>query len=259
MTLTDTHAHIYLEAFNDDLDQVVLEADQKQVRKIYIPNIDASSIDAMHAVEAKFSNCFSMMGLHPCSVKENYREELLIVKDWLIQRPYAAVGEIGIDLYWDKTFVREQEEAFRQQIEWAIDYHYPVVIHSRDSLDLTIEIVKDYRQHDFTGIFHCFTGTIAQAKDITDMGFYVGIGGVLTYKNSGLDSVVKHISPEYIVLETDSPYLSPVPYRGKRNQPAYIWDIAQKLAQVLDLSIEEVGDLTTANAKKIFHPYTLSP
>lgn len=258
MILTDTHAHIYLNDFNKDLDQVVLNAKNNHVREIYMPNIDSSSIEVLHAVEERYSHCFSMMGLHPCSVKENYLEELALVHDWLSKRPYAAVGEIGIDLYWDKTFVREQEEAFRQQIQWALHYHYPIIIHSRDSLDMTIEIVKEYQQNNFTGIFHCFTGTIAQAKDIIEMGFYIGIGGVLTYKNSGLDHVIKYISPEYMVLETDSPYLSPVPYRGKRNEPAYLWEILQKLALVLDLKPEELGDMTTANAKKIFHSYTLS-
>jgi TatD DNase family protein len=253
---TDTHAHIYVDDFQNDLDEVLHRAGELGVKHIYMPNIDSSSIAAMHDVEKKYPNCFAMMGLHPCHVNETYEEELKIVSSWLEKRRYIAIGEIGIDLYWDKTFAKEQEIAFRRQIEWAVGYKLPIVIHSRDSLDLTISIVAEYKNAGITGIFHCFNGSLEQAKKIMDIGFYMGIGGVVTYKNAGVDVVVSQIPLENMVLETDSPYLAPVPNRGKRNEPGFLVDVARKVSELSGKNIEEIAAVTTNNAKKIFSDTT---
>jgi len=255
--LIDTHAHIYVEDFDADLESVILAAGSAGIEDIYMPNIDIDSIERLHTVEKKFPNCYAMMGLHPCSVSADYKTDLEIIFEYLDKRPYAAIGEIGIDLYWDKTFVAEQEAAFRTQIEKAKYLNLPVVIHSRDSLDMTIEIVSEYVQEGWTGIFHCFTGTTSQARKIISLGFYLGIGGVLTYKNAGLDAVLQEIPLDNIVLETDSPYLPPVPFRGKRNQPAYVSEIAEKLASVKAVPKQVIEEATSSNAKKIFKKYTL--
>jgi TatD DNase family protein len=193
-----------------------------------------------------------MAGLHPCSVKGNYKDELKIVEDLLGERSFAAIGEIGLDLYWDRTFEQQQHETFHQQIEWALHYDLPIVIHSRDSMEQCIDVVKQHQNGKLKGIFHCFTGSIELAKKITDLGFYLGIGGVITYKNSGLAETVKNISMDSIVLETDAPYLTPVPFRGKRNESSYIRYIAQKLADAKNIDITEVEKITTLNAEKIF-------
>ena len=192
------------------------------------------------------------MGLHPCSVKENVEEELAIVKEWLDKRSFIAVGEIGIDLYWDKTFVKAQQEAFLTQTDWAIDLDLPIVIHSRESTDMLIELLQPYKGTGLKGIFHCFTGTLEQAQAIMDLGFLMGIGGVLTFKNAKLDEVLAKVPLESLVLETDSPYLAPTPYRGKRNESSYIPFIAAKLAAAKDIDIEEVARKTTENAEKLF-------
>lgn len=248
----DTHAHIYTEAFDEDLDNILKSAQGHQIRHIFMPNIDVSSIPSLHVVEEKYPFCHAMMGLHPCHVLDNWQEELASIKEWAFKRPYAAIGEIGIDLYWDKTFAREQEIAFRQQIGWALELALPVIIHSRDSLDLTIDIVSEYATDGFTGIFHCFNGTLEQAEKIIKNNFYLGIGGVLTYKNAGVDKVVENLPLSSMVLETDSPYLSPVPFRGKRNEPVYLNEVAIKLASLHQMSVEEIAFVTTNNAKKIF-------
>ena len=251
--LIDTHAHLYLPQFEKDRAEVMENARQNQVEKIFLPNIDHTSIDSMLELEAAYPDrCFAMMGLHPCSVKENYKEELAIVEKWLEKRTFCAVGEIGIDLYWDKTFIEEQKKAFLQQINWAKDLGRPIVIHSRESTDIIIEMLQSEKDHRLRGIFHCFGGTVEQAKAIIDLGFYLGIGGVLTFKKSGLDKTMESIALDHVVLETDSPYLAPTPFRGKRNESAYIHQTATRLASIKEISLDEVARITTANALKIF-------
>jgi TatD DNase family protein len=248
----DTHAHIYSEEFKDDLENMLDNAANAGITDIYMPNIDSTSIEEMMRIADRQKNCHAMMGLHPCYVKENYKEELSIVEKYLASYTFAGVGEIGIDLYWDKTFAVEQETVFRRQIALAKEYGIPFVIHSRDSLDITIDIVSELQDGSLSGIFHCFNGTLDQAKRIMETGFYMGIGGVITYKNAGVDKVVADIPMDFLVLETDSPYLSPVPYRGKRNECAYIAVIADKLAEVKEMTKSEIGAVTTFNANKIF-------
>ncbi len=193
-----------------------------------------------------------MMGLHPCSVKENYKEELNIVYDWLQKRKFAAIGEIGLDFYWDKTFSVEQYESFHQQIQWALQFDMPVVLHTREAVQQSIAVVKEYKDKNLRGIFHCFSGTLQNALDIIDTGFYLGIGGVITYKNSGLAEVIKKIDLKNVVLETDSPYLTPVPFRGKRNESSYLKYVVQKIAEVKNISFKEVAEITTQNAESFF-------
>ena len=249
----DTHCHLYLDEFKQDIKEVMNRAELQQVKKFYLPAIDSTEIDNMLALEKKFpGKCFAMMGLHPCSVKENYREELTIVKEWFDKRKFAAAGEIGLDFYWDKTFIQQQFEAFRIQIEWSVQYGLPIVIHTRNAIQETIDVVREFALRGVKGIFHCFGGSYQNAKEILDAGFYLGIGGVLTYKKSGLAEVLKKIDISHMVLETDSPYLTPVPFRGKRNESSYLKYIAEQLAQVKNVSVEEVAAITTANAEKIF-------
>jgi TatD DNase family protein len=251
--LVDTHAHLYLDQFDEDRDEMLQRAKSKGIEKFYLPNIDSSTIDELLAMEANYPNeCFAMMGLHPCSVKGNYKEELAIVEKWLNERPFAAVGEIGTDLYWDKTFIEEQKGAFQIQANWAKELGIPIVIHCRDSMDLTIGLVEKEQDGRLRGIFHCFGGSVEQAQKIIDLGFYLGIGGVLTFKKSGLDQTVQEISMEHLVLETDAPYLAPTPFRGKRNESAYIHQIAEKLASVKETSLAKVAKITSENAEKIF-------
>lgn len=254
--LVDTHAHLYADQFAEDREEMLRRAFNNGVDRIYLPNIDSDSIESMFALEEKFPDqCFAMMGLHPCSVKENYKEELAIVKKWLDTRPFKAVGEIGIDLYWDKTFLEAQKEAFRMQIEWAKELELPIVIHARESLDIIIDMVRSLKDDRLRGIFHCFTGSIEQAQSVMNIGdFMMGLGGVLTFKNSGLDAVVKEIPMDYLVLETDAPYLSPTPYRGKRNESSYIRLVAEKLASIKEIGLDEVGQKTSRNADQIFEP-----
>lgn len=255
MNFIDTHSHIYLQEFDQDRTSVVENALHEGVRKILLPNVDSSSIDSMLRLCKVFpENCFPMMGLHPTSVKENVEDELAIVEKLLKEHTFIAVGEIGIDLYWDKTFLAEQEEAFRYQVRLAKKYNLPIVIHSRDSFDELFALMDELYTPELKGVFHCFTGNENQAqKIIADYGFKLGIGGVLTFKNSGLADQIKNIDLRHLILETDAPYLAPVPYRGKRNQPAYIPLIAQKLAEVKEISIEEIAEITTQNAKELFN------
>jgi TatD DNase family protein len=253
MKMIDTHTHIYLEEFRDDLEPMLARAAAAGVEEMYLPAIDSRTHEAMHELEKSHPNtCFAMMGLHPCSVKNDYISELNIVKEYLSARKYVAVGEIGLDYHWDKTFVEEQKNAFRQQIEWAIEYNIPISIHSRDATQAAIEIVGEYQGSGLSGVFHCFGGTVKEAEAIIDLGFYLGIGGVLTYKNSGLAAVLREIPLEKIVLETDAPYLSPVPFRGKRNEPAYMKEVLVNLAHVYGMSDAEVDMVTSKNAKKLF-------
>lgn len=253
MTFIDTHTHLYSEEFKDDRTHMIDTAIAKGMTKFYLPNIDSSSIDGMLALELQYpDHCFPMMGLHPCSVKENYKEELSIVKQWLEQRRFLAIGEIGLDLYWDKTFIKEQEIAFRQQIEWALEYNYTIDIHCRNAFDEIYAILKSYAKLP-KGVFHCFSGTIEQAEQILAFGnFKLGIGGVVTFKNSGLDKVVEHIDMKHLILETDAPYLAPVPHRGKRNESTYIPLIAEKIAILKGTTIDAVAKATTQNALEIF-------
>lgn len=251
--IIDTHCHLYLDEFKNDIADVIKRAEAETVNKFYLPAIDSSEIENMLLLESKFpGKCIVMMGLHPCYVKENYPEELRIVQDWFLKRKFAAIGEIGLDFYWDKTFVKQQYVAFRRQIELSLQYNLPIVIHTRNAMQETIDVVKEYKSRGIKGIFHCFGGTVENAKEIIDAGFYLGIGGILTYKKSGLAEVLEHIDLEYMVLETDAPYLTPVPYRGKRNESSYLKYIVEKLALVKKISAEEVAAITTANAEKIF-------
>lgn len=249
----DTHTHLYSDEFNEDRIDRINYAIQKGVTKFYMPNIDSSSIDGMLQLEVHFpEQCLPMMGLHPCSVKENYREELDIIKQWLDLRRFWAIGEIGIDLYWDKTFIKEQELAFKEQIYWALEYNYTIVIHCRNAFDEIFSILQSFEKLP-KGIFHCFSGDFIQAQKILSLGnFKLGIGGVVTFKNSGLDKVVEQLKLHDIVLETDAPYLAPMPHRGKRNESAYIPLIAQKIAEIKNTTIEEVAKITSQNAIEIF-------
>jgi TatD DNase family protein len=251
--LIDTHAHIYLSKFQDDLEEVLVSAKSLGVRKIYMPNIDSTSIDSMLKIENDHGDfCKAMMGVHPCYIKDNFRDELDIAHSWLGKRDFCAIGEIGIDLYWDKSHQNEQVMAFETQIEWAKDLGKPIAIHCRDSMDLSIELVRKHQDDKLRGVFHCFTGNIEQAKQIIDMGFMLGIGGVVTFKNGGLDKVLPGLSTENILLETDSPYLAPVPFRGKRNEPAYLNSIASRVGELMQCNLNEISRITTHNALRLF-------
>lgn len=251
--LIDTHAHIYLDDFASDIHDVLSRAAEKKVERIYMPNVDHTSIEGMMELEARHPGfCFPMIGLHPCYVKKDFQRELYVVEDWLAKRSFTAVGEIGTDLYWDKSCWGEQQEAFSIQVEWAKKYRLPVVIHCRESIDQTIDMVSRLRDDKLTGIFHCFSGNREQAERIVEMNFLLGIGGVSTFKKGGLDHVLPHIGLDSIVLETDSPYLAPVPWRGKRNEPSYLALIAERLAELKGVSVDEVAAKTTANAIRLF-------
>lgn len=254
MNLIDTHTHLFSDQFDEDRHSVIQAALDAGVSKMLLPNIDLESIDAMHQLEKDFpDNCLAMMGLHPCSVTENWESELAVVKEHLFNRKYIAVGEIGMDLYWDKSTLGYQQKAFAQQIEWAKQLEIPIVIHVRDAFDEAFEIVDQLNDDCLTGVFHCFTGTQDQAQHILNYGgFKLGLGGVLTFKNAGLDQVIKDIELEHLILETDSPYLAPHPNRGKRNETSYITYVASKLAEVKGISIEEVAAVTTKNAEELF-------
>lgn len=253
MTLVDTHSHIYLPEFENDIQKVLESADREEIKHIIMPAIDSSTHNAMLELEKKRSKqCISMMGVHPCSVKENYKEELKIARKHHEERKFIAVGEVGLDFYWDKTFTDEQFVAFREQIRWALDFNIPIVIHSRNSINECINVIEENQSGKLKGVFHCFSGTVEQAKKIIDLGFYLGIGGVVTFKNSGVDKVMELISLENVVVETDAPYLAPVPFRGKRNEPSYLKFVLKKLAEIKKTSDEEIAAITTANAQKLF-------
>lgn len=253
MRLIDSHTHLYSKEFENDFEQVLQRARSAGVAKFYLPAIDSSVIGVMLKLEALFpEEFFPMMGLHPGSVKEDYLQELEVVEKYLAQRKFVAIGEIGLDFYWDTTFTIQQYDAFNKQMEMALHYNSPIVIHTRNAMKQTIEAVKPFAARGLTGIFHCFGDTNETAKQIIALGFYLGIGGVLTYKNAQVAAALKDIPLSHIVLETDAPYLSPVPYRGKRNESSYLAFIAEKLAQVKNVPVEEVAAITTANAEKIF-------
>lgn len=251
--MIDTHAHIYDVKFADDRQEMLSRAFNNGLEQVFMPNIDANSVLPMLDLADQYPNkCIPMMGLHPCYVKSDYLDVLAELKKWFKIRPFAAVGEIGTDLYWDKTTFEWQKDAFRIQCNWALELGLPVVIHCRESIDETIELVREFTPSSLTGIFHCFSGNLDQAKAIIEMNFMLGIGGVATFKNGGIGEVIEKIDLEHMVLETDSPYLAPVPYRGKRNEPSYINLVAHKIAEIRGVTLDEVISTTTKNAKSIF-------
>ena len=252
---TDTHAHIYADQFDVDRADMIHRAETQGVGKIFMPNIDHTSIDGMLELENKYpALCFPMMGLHPCSVNKEFEKELYVVENWLSKRKFAAVGEMGTDLYWDKTFWDQQVEAFTIQVGWAKKYRLPIVVHCRESMDQTIALAEKLQDGNLTGIFHCFTGDTVQADRLIKLGFYLGIGGVATFKKGGMENVIPSIPLDRIVLETDSPYLTPAPHRGKRNEPAYIPLIGERVADLKNISVDELKKATTKNALKLFQP-----
>ncbi|MBE7651613.1 TatD family hydrolase [Tenacibaculum finnmarkense] len=251
--ITDTHTHLYSEEFDQDRTEMIQRAKDAGVSRFFIPAIDSSSTERMFDLEKNFPNdVFLMMGLHPTYVKENYKEELAHVKKWIDKRPFYAIGEIGIDLYWDKTFVTQQQEAFRTQIQWAKEKKLPIVIHCRDAFDEVFEVLEAEKGADLFGIFHCFTGTLAQAKQAISYNMKLGIGGVATFKKGKIDKFLNEIDIKDIVLETDSPYLAPTPYRGKRNESAYLTNVVDKLVDIYGLTFDEISAITTQNSKDIF-------
>jgi TatD DNase family protein len=253
MILTDTHTHLYYETDPEKLSDLMQRSLDNKVSRLFLPNVDSESIALVFGLSEQFpEHCFPMLGLHPCDVKENYKEELDIISKEIAQRKIYAIGEIGIDLHWDKTTLGIQQEAFRTQIGWAKQAGLPIVIHCREAFDEIFEILSELNDDKLRGIFHCFSGTLEQANKVIELGFYLGIGGVLTYKNSGLDKVVQDISLEHLVLETDSPYLTPVPFRGKPNESSYLIYVAQKLADLKQLSLEEIAEVTTRNSRLVF-------
>ena len=255
----DTHAHLYLDQFNEDSSEVIRRAKEEGVQSIFLPNIDVSTISSMNDLRLAHPDfCYSMIGLHPCSVKEDYKAQLDHMKSELETSPYHGIGETGIDLYWDSTYKSEQIESFECQIEWAKDKNLPIIIHSRNALELTIDIIGQHQDGTLRGIFHCFNGTVAQCRQIADMGFMMGLGGVITYKKAALDEMVKYMPIEHMLLETDAPYLSPVPFRGKRNESGYLKYIADKVAVIREATVAEVATFTTKNAQTLFHSNVLT-
>ena len=253
MKFIDSHTHLYLQHFDEDRFAVIQRAIDQGVSTMLLPAIDMSTFDAMTALAVAFpKHCFPMMGLHPTSVNELVENELTFVESELSTGKYIAVGEIGIDLYWNSTFADQQKDAFRRQLRLAKKYQLPVVIHMRDSFSEVYQVVKEEVTEDLHGVFHCFTGNEEEGRKIIDLGFYLGIGGVITFKNSGLENVVANLPMEYLILETDSPYLTPVPFRGKRNESSYVPYIAQKVAEVTNKSLEKIAEITTQNAMQLF-------
>lgn len=251
--ITDTHAHLYAEEFDEDRKEMMQRAIENGVSRFFIPAIDSASTTRMLNLEKEYpEEVFLMMGLHPCYVKEGYKEELAHVKKWIDQRNFYAIGEIGIDLYWDKTFLKEQQEAFKTQIQWAKEKKLPIVIHCRDAFDEVFEVLETEKGDDLFGIFHCFTGNLEQAKKAISYNLKLGIGGVATFKNGKIDKFLNEIDIKDIVLETDAPYLAPTPYRGKRNESSYITQVVGKLVDIYELSYEEVANITTQNSKDVF-------
>lgn len=253
MLLTDTHTHLYYETDLEKQAQLMERCFAFDVNRLFLPNVDVKSIKMIDDLVSKYpDNCFAMAGLHPCDVKEGYQEQLALIYNSIAGRKIYAIGEIGIDLYWDKTTLSIQQDAFKQQINWAKELDLPFVIHCREAFDEVFEVLEEMNDEKMRGIFHCFTGNLEQARRAISLGFYLGIGGVVTYKKAGLDLVLADVPLKNIVLETDSPYLAPVPYRGKPNESSYLIHIAQKVADIYNVSLEEVANVTTENSKKIF-------
>ena len=253
MILVDTHTHIYYQEDPQELDHQIKRCLENQITKLFLPNVDSKSIPlVMNTCQKYPQNCFPMLGLHPCDVFENYEEELKLIHQEIAKQKIYAIGEIGIDLYWDKTFLKQQQIAFETQINWAKELNLPIVIHCRDAFDEVFEVLKKCNDDQLGGILHCFTGNLAQAQKAIDLGFYLGIGGVVTYKKSGLEEVIAQIDLQNIVLETDAPYLAPVPKRGKPNESSYLIYIANKIAEIKKVTLEEVASITTANSVAVF-------
>ena len=253
MIFTDTHTHLYSSQFQDDRNEMMQRAIEAGVTRLFVPSIDSSYTQKMYDLERQFSeNVYLMMGLHPCYVKENYLEELAHVETELAKRKFYAVGEIGMDLFWDKSFLKEQQHAFQHQIQLAKKYQLGINIHCRDAFEETFEVLENEKATDLFGIFHCFTGDLEQAERAISLGLKLGIGGVATFKNGKIDQFLNEIDLQHIVLETDSPYLAPLPHRGKRNESSYITLVAQKLSKIYNLPIEEIAKITTENSKAIF-------
>lgn len=254
MKIIDTHSHIYSEEFDNDIDEVIDRAKKVGVESILMPNIDTSSIARLHHISDKYSGyCIPMMGLHPTSVNENWQAELDAIKQELTKRQYIAIGEIGLDLYWDKTYEEEQKRAFEEQLRWSIDYNLPVAIHSRDAIPQCISCIRNVGAEKLKGVFHSFGGTEEELSGILSLGgFMLGINGVVTFRNSTLSTVLRNTDLSHIIVETDAPYLAPVPYRGKRNESSYTLNVIQKLAEIYDLTVDEVGEITSKNAKILF-------
>ncbi len=251
--ITDTHTHLYSEQFDQDRDAMIQRAKDAGVQRFFIPAIDSSYTERMFSLKENYpSDVFLMMGLHPTSVKENFKSELQHVKDWIDKKSFVAIGEIGIDLYWDKSFLAEQQEAFKLQIQWAKQKNLPIVIHCRDAFDEIFEILELEKATNLRGIFHCFTGTLEQAKKAISYNMKLGIGGVATFKNGKIDTFLSQIPLQNIVLETDAPYLSPVPFRGKRNESSYITYVVEKLAAIYEVSFNDITKITTKNSKEVF-------
>tara|TARA_B100000900_G_scaffold393909_1_gene390842 strand:+ start:3773 stop:4543 length:771 start_codon:yes stop_codon:yes gene_type:complete len=254
MHLIDTHTHLFAKQFNEDRSEVIHRALEKGVQQMLLPNIDSKSVQPILDLCSEFpKNCFPMIGLHPCDVKENYLEELAIIEEWLLKKEFVGFGEIGIDLYWDKSNLSIQQDAFRRQVELAKKNQLPIAIHVRDSFNEVLAIVDELNDDNLSGVFHCFTGDEDQANHIINYGgFKLGIGGIVTFKNSGLNKTLSTISIEHLILETDSPYLAPTPFRGKRNESSYVVLVAEKLAKIYGKSVEEIAEITTQNAKDLF-------
>lgn len=251
MELIDTHCHLYGKEFTKDIEEVLHRADSEGVKRFYLPAIDRHTQTALLDLEARHPGiCMGMTGVHPCHIKADYKDELAFVEGELARRSWVALGEIGLDFYWDRTFEQEQYAAFHRQIELAMHYKIPIVIHSRESMKESIGVVREHP--GVRGIFHCFSGDAAAAREIVELGFYLGIGGVLTYKNSGLPEAIRDVPLESLVLETDAPYLTPVPFRGKRNESSYLKYVVARLAEVKGVTVEAVAAATTRNAQKIF-------
>lgn len=252
-SLVDTHSHLYVDAFKEDRYETIKRSLDEKVERIYLPAIDSETHHALFDLAHEYPDfIIPMIGLHPCSVKENYQEELKIVEQWLQTEKVAAIGEIGLDFYWDRSFDDLQYKAFHTQCEIALANQLPIVIHSRESTNECIEVIQQYTPKGLKGIFHCFSGTLENAKEIVDQGFLLGIGGVVTYKKSNLPEIIEHFDLKHIVLETDSPYLTPVPFRGKRNESSYLKYIVEKVAEIKNLDVETVAKITSENAKNIF-------
>lgn len=252
--MIDTHAHIYASEFDNDRDEVVKRALEQGIDRILLPNIDLESIEPMLKTEAAYPEvCRSMMGLHPCYVDGNVEQTLEIIRGWFEKHNFIAVGEIGIDLYWDKTFRAEQEMAFVTQLNWAKEMNLPVVIHTRDSIEETLTLLRQEQDGSLRGVFHCFGGSVEEAQAINELGFHLGLGGVSTFKNGGMDKVIPHLDMNWVILETDCPYLAPVPHRGKRNEPAYTSLVAARVAELRGESLEVIDTLTTKNAETLFN------
>lgn len=253
MELIDTHCHLYLDEFSADRNEMFARAEDAGVKKFFLPNNDLTSVQAMVKLSTEHAHCYPMMGLHPAAVKENWEEELKQTEEWLLKKEikWYGIGETGLDYYWDKTFIAEQKENLQQHINWAKQLQLPIILHSRDAMDDCIEMMEKNKDENLQGIFHCFSGTMVQAKRIMNLGFFMGIGGVITYKKSGLAELVAELPMDFLVLETDSPYLAPVPFRGKRNESSYLKYVVEKIAEVKKIVVEEVARITSENAKRV--------